>query len=332
MDDRFLHEQRREPDPAFARELRTRLRAIEDTQALGRRGFRWRPLLLASAAAAAFAASFTLPAVRATAQAALDLFRVQEFAVVQVDQDRLERLASAKVDLGTLAGGKIEMLQEPLPPLAFASLDQASSMLGETLERPTLLPRDMQPDSVLVSRESRARLTVDTRPVRELLDAMDLRDVRVPEGLDGQKITMNMPQLVRQRFVVGDKTRAVLVQCESPVVELPPGLELSTLGEVGLRLLGLSSSEARRLAGTIDWRSTLVVPVLAGATEYQQVRVQGRPGLLVERPKDASGGSTAPNEMHARRVVLWTKDGRVHALMAERLERSELLSMAESVR
>ncbi|MBI5169655.1 MAG: hypothetical protein HZA61_09220 [Candidatus Eisenbacteria bacterium] len=332
MDDRFLHEQRREPDPAFARDLRTRLRAIEDTQAMGRRGFRWRALLLTSAAAAAFAASFALPAVRATAQAALDLFRVQEFAVVQVDPERLEKLASAKVDLGTLAGGKVEMLQEPLPPLAFASLDDASTMLGEPLERPTLLPRDMKPDSVLVTRESRARLTVDTRPVRELLDAMDLRDVRLPDGLDGQKITMNMPQLVRQRFVAGEKTRAILVQCESPVVELPPGLELSALGEVGLRLLGLSPSEAKRLAGAIDWRSTLVVPVLAGATEYQAVRVQGRPGLLVERPKDAPGATAGESGMHAGRVVLWTNHGRVHALMAERLERSELLSMAESVR
>ncbi len=328
MDDRFLHDQRRDPDPAFARRLRRRLRDVEAAEEAGRRRFGWRGALLTTAAAAAFAASFALPAVRAAAQALLDLFRVQEFAVVQVDQDRLERLAAAKVDLGTLVGGKVETLQAPQPPLAFASLDEAGAALGERLERPSLLPRDLKPDTVMVTREARMRVTIDSRPVRDLLDAMDLRDVTLPAGLDGRQVTMHVPEIVRQRFVAGSKTRAMFVQCESPVVELPPGLELSALGEVGLRLLGLSASEARRLAGTIDWRSTLVVPVLAGATEYQQVRVQGRPGVLVERSRSA--GEEAG--MQVGRVVLWTRDGRVHALMGDRLERSELLSMAESVR
>lgn len=328
MDDRFLHEQRREPDPAFTRRLQARLRDIEDADSMGRRRLGWRGALLTTAAAAAFAASFALPAVRATAQALLDLFRVQEFAVVQVDPERIERLAATRVDLGTLAGGKVETLQAAQPPLAFATLDEASATLGRPLERPSLLPRDLRPDSVKVTRESRTRVTIDTQPVRALLDAMDLRDVSVPAGLDGRQVTMHMPEIVQQRFVAGTKTRAMFLQCESPVVELPPGLELSALGEVGLRLLGLAPGEARRLARTIDWRSTLVVPVLAGATEYQQVRVQGRPGVLVERSRSAGddGG------MQASRVVLWTRDGRVHALMGDRLERSELLSMAESVR
>jgi hypothetical protein len=32
MDDKFLHDQRRDPDPAFARDLRDRLRRIEEPQ------------------------------------------------------------------------------------------------------------------------------------------------------------------------------------------------------------------------------------------------------------------------------------------------------------
>lgn len=327
MDDKFLHDQRRDPDPAFARDLRDRLRRIEDAEELGRSRFDWRPVFATAAAAAFVIATFTVPAVRATAQAALDLFRVQEFAVVQVDPARLEQLSHANVDLSTLAGGNVEMLQEPLPSQRFATLDAAGAMLGETLERAYTLPGGIEPDSVYVSGESRMRVTIDTKPVRALLDAMAVRDVRVPDGLDGEKLTVHVPTMVAQKFHRGERTHVMFLQGRSPLVELPPGLEMEQLGEVGLRLLGMNSSEAHRLSRSIDWRTTLVVPVIAGATEYQQVRVQGEPGLYVRRE-----GGAKDDESPNANVVVWTKKGRVHAIMSNRLERMDLLTMAESVR
>lgn len=330
MDDQFLHDQRRDPDPAFARDLRDRLRRIEEAEELGRRRFDWRPLFATAAAAAFVIAAFTVPAVRATAQAALDLFRVQEFTVVQVDPSRLEQLSHANVDLSTIAGGKVEMLQEPLPSRQFATLDEASAVVGTPLERPYTLPRGLEPDSVFVKNESRMRVTVDTKPVRALLEVMDVRDVKLPDGLDGEKLTVHMPTMVAQRFHKGERTHVMFLQGESPLVELPPGLQMEQLGEVGLRLLGMSSSEARRLSRSIDWRTTLVVPVIAGATEYQQVRVQGEPGLLVRRSKGPKGSSTSSSP--DANVVVWSKGGRVHALMSDRLDSMDLLTMAESVR
>lgn len=330
MDDQFLHDQRRDPDPAFARGLRDRLRRIEEAEELGRRRFDWRPLFATAAAAAFVIAAFTVPAVRATAQAALDLFRVQEFTVVQVDPSRLEQLSHANVDLSTIAGGKVEMLQEPLPSRQFATLDEASAVVGAPLERPYTLPRGLEPDSVFVKNESRMRVTVDTKPVRALLEVMDVRDVKLPDGLDGEKLTVHMPTMVAQRFHKGERTHVMFLQGESPLVELPPGLQMEQLGEVGLRLLGMSSSEARRLSRAIDWRTTLVVPVIAGATEYQQVRVQGQPGLLVRRSKGPQGSSSGSSP--DANVVVWSKGGRVHALMSDRLDSMDLLTMAESVR
>lgn len=328
MDDKFLNDMRRDPDPGFARSLRARLRRLEGESADAPRGFRWAPVFATAAAAAFVVATFTVPSVRAFAQAALDLFRVQEFAIVQVDPARLEQLKNARVDMSALVGGKVETLQEQLPPQRFATLDEAGAVLGETIPRPSVLPRGMTPDSVFVRSESRSRVTVDTQPVRELVRLLDLRDVEVPTGLDGKQLTIHMPRMVSQTFRRNERTHATLLQGASPEVELPPGVDLARFGEVGLRLLGMSDSEARRLAGSIDWRNTLVVPMLAGATQYQQVRVQGQPGLYME----IEGGEGDSGRSGDGRVVLWTQRGRVHVLMGQRLERSELMTMAESVR
>lgn len=330
MDDKFLHDQRRDPDPAFARDLRDRLHRIEEAEELGRRRFDWRPVFATAAAAAFVIAAFTVPAVRATAQAALDLFRVQEFTIVQVDPARIEKISHSNVDLSALGGGHVEMLQEPLPPRMFATLDEASALVGAPLERPYTLPRGLEPDSVFVKNESRMRITVDTKPVRALLELMEVRDVTLPDGLDGEKLTVHLPTMVAQRFHKGERMHAMFLQGSSPLVELPPGLQMEQVGEVGLRLLGMSPSEARRLSRSIDWRTTLVVPVVAGAAEYQQVRVQGQPGLFVRRAEGAKDPKGEAAQDAA--AVVWTKDGRVHALMSDRLDRMDLLTMAESVR
>src|SRR5436309_8957931 len=112
MDDRFLTESRRDPEPGFARTLRARLSTIEAAGEAARSA-RWRPAVAAAAALAAVAALFTLPAVRATAQQVLDMFRVRDFAVIEVDERRAEQLKSRSFDPQTLLGGNVEKLQEP---------------------------------------------------------------------------------------------------------------------------------------------------------------------------------------------------------------------------
>src|SRR5262245_29577334 len=115
MDDRFLTSSRREPDVAFARNLRARLRTLETAEP-ERRAPQWRLAAAGVLAVVALAALFTLPAVRVTAQQVLDLFRVRDFAVVPIDAARIEQLKARKFDPQTLLGGKIQKLQDPGPP------------------------------------------------------------------------------------------------------------------------------------------------------------------------------------------------------------------------
>lgn len=322
MDDRFLNEHRRDPSPGFARRLRERLRTQEETA----HARAWRPLVALAAAAAVVATLFAFPAVRAGAQSMLDLFRVRNFVAVPFDADRFEKLRSMDNDKAMLIFDRQQVIQEPGRPVVQPSAAAASALVGYSVETPSYLPDGLTADTIAVTGEGRVRLAVSTSRLRELLAALDLRDVEVPAGLDGQDVEVHMHPVVSQRFVAG-KSRLTLIQARSPEVSLPTGVDLARLGEMGLRILGLDPSEARRIASTVDWRSTLLVPVPANASSFRAVTVQGNPGLFVTKVRKDSDG----RQREAGSVVMWTEGERVFALEGTK-GHSDMMQVAESVR
>jgi len=226
MDDRMLHEYRREPDPRFANDLRERLRGQEASRRLAAR--RTGRIVAGLAAAAAVTVVFAVPSVRVSAQA--------------------------------------------------------------------------------------------------LLDQLDLKDVKVPAGLDGQWVELRKPPVVVQRFR-SERRRAILLQARSPEVVLPAGWNLEQLGEIGLRILGLDAGEAKRIAKATDWRSTLLVPLPMDATSFRQVTVRGQSGLLI-----TTKGEKAADGKHHREgtILMWSEGDRIFCLQGN-FGSQELIQMAESV-
>ena len=123
MDDRILHEYRRDPDPRFARTLRERLRGQERTQLRARGVVR---LLAAACGVAVVVALFAIPSVRVSAQSFLDLFRVKRFAAVEFDESRLQTLRSLGEDRELLVFDRTEKLVDPGPPRYVPSRETAS--------------------------------------------------------------------------------------------------------------------------------------------------------------------------------------------------------------
>lgn len=326
MDDRFLERQRRAPRGEFASALRERLTALErDAEARpARRGQRW---LVAGLAAAALAVAFTFPTVRAAAQQMLDVFRVRDFAVVQVDAARIQQLENRHLDPSAVLGGKVETVHDGGPPQRFASVDAAIGAAGFTPARPTLLPAALAPESVFVTGAATVRMTVDEAKLRTLLESLDVRDLALPPGLDQAPIEVRRPTVVVQTFAGPRHRRVALVQCASPEVSLPRGLDLARLGEIGMRVLGVAPAEAHRIATSIDWRSTLVVPVMSSATRFQQLDVNGARGLLLETTQTQTPGGP---DRGPGRVLLWTHDNRVYAVMGD-LESLDIVQIAQSV-
>lgn len=328
MDERELLAMRREPRPEFARELRERLHRQGPARAAAGAGAPRLGWALAAGLTVAVAVlGFTVPAVRVSAQAFLDLFRVRNFAAVPVDPARLERLKDERLDpASVLAGGRPEVLQEPSAPRAVATVAEASALAGFPVRTPSS-PAGVTADSITVIGAGAVRFAVDGARLQRVFELLDLRDLEVPAGLAGQAITVRTSPTVRQLLHRGQRSVA-LIQARSPEVELPAGLDLARLGEIGLRVAGLDAGEARRFARSVDWHSTLVVPVPLDAASFTTVSVHGHQALLVR-----SGGRRPDGEPGARRadrLLLWSDGDMVYAL-AGGPDEVELVEMAESL-
>jgi len=153
-----------------------------------------------------------------------------------------------------------------------------------------------------------------------VMDALGIRDLRVPDGLDGQAVTIHVPPVAMVRYEHGSRhTR--LFQARSPEVAVPDGVDLAALGEIGLRIFGLSREDARTFSRVIDWQTTLLVPLPPTARSFKEVDIAGSRGIAIQaQPPNAS----------LTNIVLWSRGGRVFALMSVQ-GMSDVVQMANSV-
>jgi hypothetical protein len=116
-------------------------------------------------------------------------------------------------------------------------------------------------------------------------------------------------------------TCVMLAQVPSPSVEAPPDLNVAQLAELGLQFTGMTTEEAAAFSQSVDWTTTLVLPLPRHAGNYVPVSVDGVTGNLIYR---------GPDEAPARYMLLWVKDGIIHALSGFG-EQDEALALANSI-
>jgi hypothetical protein len=324
MDDDFMLSGWRKPPADFARQLRERLRGL-DYEASRWHGFRPVSWVAAYAAVLVLAVgAFTFPAVRAGARAFLDLFRVINFAPVSVQPERLNALMQQQqLDLPRLAGEQIEVLKESGAPQTVSDTAAAGAAAGIHVRVPAWRPVGLEPEVVEVLGDQTVRFTASAVKLKRVLDAFGIDDLSVPDAIDGKSATVHVPAVVRIKYRRGGRT-AALLQARQPTVSFPAGIDLASLAEIGLRVLGVKSAEAHRFAQSVDWRTTLLVPVPADVSSFRPVDVQGNPGLLIVSVR---GGSHAfPDESR----VFWSAGDSVFVLVGN-VHPTELFEMAQSV-
>ncbi len=311
MNDEFLSRLREEPRHEFATTLRERLRVIEGAPHEPAARRRWPALAAAAGALTIVAALSVSPALRAATQGFLDLFRVKRFAVVPFDPERLARLRDGQLDLKALFGGQVEVLTDPGVPTPVADVQAASETAGFTARVPAA-PRGFAAPEVRVGGAGALRVTVDVARLEALLAGLDMR-ADVPRELDGARVTINTSPAVFLRYRRGTE-QIDFTQARSPEIELPSGVDLARLGAVALEVAGLSPEEARTFAASIDWRTTLLVPVPAQQATYRQVDVRGHQGLLVTAVRRAATAGDEPRRRARHSVLLWVEHEQVCAL------------------
>lgn len=322
VNDEFLKTAWRKPSPVFASELREQLRELD---AHTGRSVLPGPLLRRMALAASLLIAIGLLSfapVRAQVAMFLDLFRVVNFAAVPVQQEHLQALR--ELDLPHLLGDQVHMLKAAGTPQVAASNAEAQTLAGMPLHLPAWQPSGMEIEHREVIGEQQWSVTASVQKLQSLLNATGIDDLTVPQEIDGQTASVDIPPVVKITYR-GTPGHAVLIETQRPQASFPTGIDLPQLAEMGLRVLGLERAEANRFAQQIDWHTTLVVPVPLNVSSFRQVDVQGNSGLLIQTTKVRSDGKSHPQSQ-----LLWSSGNTVFTLTGS-VRPSELLEMAQSM-
>ncbi|MCL4529413.1 MAG: hypothetical protein M1282_08375 [Chloroflexi bacterium] len=244
----------------------------------------------------------SIPSTRAFAGQLLDLFRVQQVTVVPIDASGLQQLTgngSLGKQISQLISSSTKELQKPGAPVAATSAADASQKAGFTVH----LPQNMTPSRITVLGNSAYNFTIDRTKAQALLNEAGRSDLVLPQSIDGAVISVTVPASVRADYgscpdpAAADPTQngsmsrqypdcVIMAQIPSPTVSAPANVNVAQLAQIGLEFTGMSSDQAAAFAQSVDWTSTLVVPIPKNAATYQQVQVDGVTGTLIQRPAD----------------------------------------------
>ena len=259
-----------------------------------------------------FATAFSFPAVRAAASDFLGLFRVQKFAAISVSPEQIALLQQVAEE--GLMPGQVEIIEEPGELRQVDSLTAAQHETGLSAVR--TLANQGEPAEIWVADGGNGRIIVDLAGARAIVEAAGADPQLLPDSLDGAQVDVTVFAGVQQQWADG----TTLMQTASPEVDYPDDVDPTVLGEALLQVLGLSDAEAYRLARSIDWTSTVLLPVPQELASFTEVTVDGVSGMAL----DSLGGEGS--------TLLWQKDGVVYILIGPDMPSTELVSLAGTLR
>ena len=306
---------------------------------------RFRAALVSLIVIAVLAIVLGVPQMRAWAGEFLGLFRVQQVTALPIDISNLSQLSGNSAlgsQITNLLSSSVDMTQKPGQPQAASDVSQASQMAGFTVQ----LPSSQTTPPVLTVQDGMAfQFVVDSQRVQELLDEAGRSDLVLPSSLNGATVKVTIPSGVSAAFGTcpsasnettglglnnsggGSTGRLypdciILAEIPSPTVLTPPNIDLTQLAVIGLEFTGMDASQAQSFAQTVNWTSTLVVPIPVNAATYQTVTVDGVNGILVQRPPD-----DAPQY-----ALVWVKDGIIYAIGSLGTDTTTAINMANSLK
>ena len=293
---------------------------------------------IAVAIVAILAVALAFQPVRAIANSFLGLFRVKQFTIVQVDPGQLpDQLgSSSQFEYMLSEDVQVEDLGEPQQ---VADVAEASTLTCIPVRLPTSIEGDLRLE---VQPGGQAAFKVDLARVRAVLAELGQEDLQLPDNLDGATITLDLstsvvasygecqhdPEAAQAAGTDPDAPTQPLSECTSlvqmvsPTITAPPGLDLAKLGEAFLQVMCMSPEEAAKFSQTVDWTTTLVVPIPLNGTNYSEVQVDGVQGWYIKHSFEDQ-----PDQF----LLIWIKDDIVYGLTGPG-NKSTALAIAESLK
>ena len=288
-------------------------------------GRRWAPALGAALAVGLLAIAVSFAPVRSWGQRLLAMLRVEKIEVVSIDpvlpntatQERAGKMLSQLISDNVVVTihGK---------PQQVAGADQASQLAGFHVR---MLTTRSDAPQLSVEGEQAFHLTLNRERLQAIVDEVGRSDIQLPASIDGAEVAVYIPKAVTARYGDLEKPKEpghslgsewngvtqaqlqnflVFAQVPSPTVSVPPNVNIAEVAEAGLEVGGMSPSEAQTFVQSVDWTSTLIIPVPHEGGSFQKEQVDGVEGTLISAPP------------RGRRpqgyTLIWTKNGVIYSL------------------
>lgn len=299
-----------------------------------------RPLWIGLAIIAVLAISMTFAPVRAIANSFLGLFRVEQFAIVEVNPGNLSQQLHSSPQIEYLLTQNLQ-IEEHGEAYSVMDKAEASNHLGFAVRLPMGMTRPLE--SLEIQPGGNVKFVVDVPRIEAILDEIGRTDIQIPALANGATVTLDLPDRVTAQY--GDckfdidpmqesgydpdnptlpqmSVCTTLIQIPSPTINAPPGLNLSEFGKAYLQLLGMNPDEANEFAQRVDWSTTFVVPLPMSSATYEEVKIDGVDGVIILQ--EFQDNST-------QYFLMWVKDGITYVLSGPG-STSTALNIARSLR
>ena len=275
-----------------------------------------RPAWITLAVIALLVVSLAFAPARAIANTFLGLFRVEQVRVVELSvQDMPGQLGSSS-QFEYIMSNDVH-IQERGEPQEVSSPGEASALAGIPVRLPTQIEGQ---ETLEVLPGGDVTFNVDLEQIRMVLHDIGRADIELPDSLDGATVFVDIQAGVQAKYgecefdleedleshqPPRELDCTTFLQIPSPTVSAPPGLDIVQIGEAFLQVTGMSPEEAADFARSVDWTTTLIIPVPRYGSEHEEVQVDGVTGTLIQQ---------YGYKMDDVYLLIWVKDGILHAL------------------
>lgn len=283
---------------------------------------------LVAAVAAVLIALLVLPNASVLASQLLGLFQVQQFQSVSLDARQAQRDVFADLShFGSVSmtGNNGRSVSEN------QTREQVQQALHFPLRLPTHLPADVNnTPHFQIFHGGQATFVFDAAKAKAYMQQIGDGGVAIPRELVGQTYDVTLAPGVSVVYSApcqqsaADKCkpspRVMLEEIPAPQVQ---GSERDALKDLRSFMLSLPhlSASTRTLWQHVDLDKGIVpLPLISPQTNAQQVRIQGASGLLLSDPAVHFGG------------VIWQAQGIVYGLVMPTSDKTQILTIANSLR
>lgn len=287
------------------------------------------PAWSATAVAALVVLLITFAPARSLGQRVLAMLRVQKVTVVPVDFN-VSPGPDTEALVRQVISNDVTVTLSPGKPQIVTDAAQASDLTGFRVRLSASGPGDQGAPRIAVLGEQAYVMRLDSSRIDAILSSVGRGDLQAPASIDGQTISVHIPKMAvisygncaaarhganagaanagnsQQNAPAPDGGCVMIVEAPSPVVSVPPDLNINQLFQIGLEAAGMTPQQASAFCQTVDWKSTLVVPIPSRASSYVEEPVDGVQGDLIV--------GAASHSRPAEYNLIWVKNGVVYSI------------------